>query len=126
MCSGYVVVLYGALSLVSGKVVALTGAALLLFIVGIALAAFLIDYSFVLRKMRVVVAGDELIDLVVAMANGSTINEGFEENMRFLLYVSGENSSYDTDVVRRLLSWKSEAAFWLIYFLSVILFIFCR
>ncbi len=60
--SGYVVVLYGALSLVSGKVVALTGAALLLFIVGIALAAFLIDYSFVLRKMRVVVAGDELIE----------------------------------------------------------------
>jgi hypothetical protein len=97
--SGYVVVLYGALTIIGGTS-GLTatsslgsnrvlGAAILL-IWGFSLSGLAVDYFFLRAKFRVVNDVNALKDLALSIATGKTIPEAEYDALRDLLHISGE------------------------------------
>jgi uncharacterized membrane protein (DUF485 family) len=96
--SGYVVVLYGLLTVLTGKEVQLKrilgGAAevpiFALMAWGISLSALLIDISFILAKVRVVEARNRLSDLALDIARGKKDRTEGAHEMQELLHLSGE------------------------------------
>jgi|ERR1043165_751606 hypothetical protein len=97
--SGYVVVLYSALTILSGKDSLLKGVAsdpMILYILmsaafGISISALLIDISFLLAKLRVVEARDRLSDLALNLAMGKDRSHVAKE-IGSLLHLSGEST----------------------------------
>jgi hypothetical protein len=97
--SGYVVVLYGTLTLVLGK----DGVpnicdmahnfghslALISLIVSLSLSVFLIDFGYVRKKIKIVVAREELIKLACRL-NFDIRNEEDRKTLKELLHIAGE------------------------------------
>jgi hypothetical protein len=92
--TGYVAVLYGALTLLVGTGGAsgiavitsdfLHSVSIFLLIVGFGVTAFIIDFSYVRKKLRVIVARDALIDIALQS------DAEDEEELDILLHVAGE------------------------------------
>jgi hypothetical protein len=100
--SGYVIVLYGALTVLSGKDFQLKGitgetvvlAILIWVALGISLSAFLIDVSFLLAKLRVVEARDTLSDVALNLATGKVERSQVGNEVGDLLHLSGESAKW--------------------------------
>jgi hypothetical protein len=92
--SGYVVVLYGALSLIFGKTaekgVNLTAlnSNMLLLIFGFSLLGYFLDINFRIRQLRVVAATNLLADQALKLATGEAVDRGL---LRELLHIAGES-----------------------------------
>jgi hypothetical protein len=92
--AGYVAILYGALTLLLGVggasgLAVITGdlvhaMSILILILGLSVTAFIVDFSYVRKKLKVIVARDELID--VALKSDALA----EESVRMLLHIAGE------------------------------------
>ena len=125
--SGFVVVVYGAVSLLGGKAFTIPGISLCVIIAGMSLGAFLLDFGFVLRKMRVVVARDQLMDVACELAIRGDIDDEAKESVPTLLHVSGEDAHFDKEVFRRIWPFHWEDIFLVLYFLPllIVLGIFC-
>jgi hypothetical protein len=93
--AGYLAILYGSLGLILGRagspdLQALAtdlpkAVAAISLISGFSLAAFLIDYGYLRKKLKVVVARDELIGYLLGKEDGDRTKK-----LRFLLRISGE------------------------------------
>ena len=93
--AGYLAVLYGSLGLILGKgsspdlqTLAAnlpTAVAAISLISGFSLAAFLIDYGYLRKKLKVVVARDELVGYLLGKEDSDRTKK-----LRFLLRISGE------------------------------------
>jgi hypothetical protein len=92
--SGYVVVLYGALSLIFGKAAergvdfAALNTNMLLLISGFSLLGYFVDISFRIRQLRVVAATNLLADQALKLATGEAVDRGL---LRELLQIAGES-----------------------------------
>ena len=94
--SGYVLLLYGAIGLILGKgdtpnvqdiaSNTLLSVAIFVAIFGFSFSVFLIDLAYVLQKLRVVVARDELMRTLLSAAEPPTF-----KGLRRLLTLSGED-----------------------------------
>jgi hypothetical protein len=92
--SGYLAVLYGSLALILGTsgvpnlhVLAADLArsvAAISLILGFSVAAFLVDFGYLRKKLKVIVARDELLRLALSPGPDK------EAKLRFLLQISGE------------------------------------
>jgi hypothetical protein len=92
--AGYVAILYGALTLLLGVggpsgLAVITGnlvhaVSILILILGLSVTAFIVDFSYVRKKLKVIVARDELID--IALQSGAI----GAESIRILLHIAGE------------------------------------
>ena len=101
--SGYVVVLYGALSLLVGKgldLAALDVEALFL-ICGFSILGYIMDRSFLVRQLRVVVAKNLLTDQAMKLATGENVDAAAVGE---LLHIAGESSrKVDRGILMRTL-----------------------
>jgi hypothetical protein len=97
--SGYVVVLYGALTIVggtSGLIVTPNSdnnrmlAVALLLIWGLSLSGLAVDYFFLRAKFRVVKDANDLKDLALRVARGKNLGDAEYATLRELLQISGE------------------------------------
>jgi len=96
--SGYILVLYGVLTIVAGKESKLpevigsgTTLEVLSYLAGgISVCALLIDLGFVLAKLRVVEARDRLSDLALILAHGRALTGQEIDELYGLLHLSGE------------------------------------
>ena len=98
--SGYIVLLYGALTLLIGKegmpnmfsVITNRSYALSLFslIVGLSLSVFLIDFGYVRKRLKIIAARDKLVDL--ALNQKVTSND-----LKGLLCMAGETAPKNFD-----------------------------
>ncbi|HYY95796.1 MAG TPA: hypothetical protein VE713_14935 [Pyrinomonadaceae bacterium] len=96
--SGYVVVLYGALTILGGKDYRLAEGlgvnTLLVLIAVVSISAFFVDLGFLLSKLRVVEARNSLSDMAFELARGDLkaddLHEKKVEELRRLLHLSGE------------------------------------
>lgn len=96
--SGYIVVLYGALTILAGKESKLpevmgTGTtliALLYLATDISFCALFIDLGFLLSKLRVVEARDRLSDLALNLALGQALTDQEKDELCKLFRLSGE------------------------------------
>ena len=104
--SGYIVVLYGVLTMLGGgdkipwSTIGISVLSVLPLVVwGISLSAFLVDTSFILSKLRVVEARDKLSDLALKLAtmkprtnseDSSAAESAVADAARELLHISGE------------------------------------
>jgi hypothetical protein len=92
--SGYLVVLYGTLTLIFGKTgekgvdFAALNANMLLLISGFSLLGYFIDVSFRIRQLRVVAATNHLADQALKLATGEAVDSGL---LRDLLHIAGES-----------------------------------
>ena len=92
--SGYVVVLYGSLSLLFGKVaekgieIAALDIKTLLLMSGFSLLAYSMDLTFRIRQLRVVDAKNLLSDQAVKLVSGESIDATV---LRELLHIAGES-----------------------------------
>lgn len=97
--SGYVVVLYGTLTLVLGKdgvpnICVITqdsghSLALISLILGLSLSVFLIDFGYVRKKIKFVVAREMLIEFACSL-NFDIRNKEDRERLKELLHIAGE------------------------------------
>jgi hypothetical protein len=103
--SGYVAILYGALSLL-GKETLGSPSLTLLMIYGFSVCAFVVDYSFLRSKLRVVVAKDRLVDVAQQLIAGTEATS--LQDIPALLHISGENPTFpfESDVQGVLWHWK--------------------
>ncbi len=96
--SGYIVVLYGLVTVLAGKdfQLACVGGqaagpvAMTLVAWGVSASAFLVDLGFLLAKLRVVAARNRLADLALALAVGQAGPSCVPDEVRELLHISGE------------------------------------
>ena len=88
--SGYIIVLYGALSLLVGKGLdfAALGIEVLLLVCGFSTLGYIMDFSFLARQLRVVAAKNLLIDQAVELATGENVDV---VTLRELLHIAGES-----------------------------------
>jgi hypothetical protein len=97
--SGYAVVLYGALAIVGGTELNISSilgnsrflVATILLIWGFSLCGFIIDVGFLISKLRVVIASNELYDLALQIALGTVDPRREYSKLRDLLQNSGES-----------------------------------
>jgi hypothetical protein len=95
--SGYIVVLYGGLTILAGKESILPEAigtgttliALFYLATGISVCALFIDLGFLLSKLRVIEARDRLSDLALNLAFGHALSDQEKDELRKLLHLSG-------------------------------------
>lgn len=128
--SGYVVVLYGVLTILSGKdfqVQAITGETMVppIFAVvawGISLSAFLIDINFLLAKLRVVEARNQLSDIALSLATGKGDRSQVVDKLGKLLHLSGESGT----LPKQTLIWSAAWSMLLLYFISPIVITIIR
>jgi hypothetical protein len=96
--AGYLAVLYGLLTILSGKEFQLTDLIgnlpkidiLLYTAISFSLCAFFIDLGFLLSKLRVVQDRNDLSDLALDLALKKTQSEKVKGSLRILLQLSGE------------------------------------
>ena len=96
--SGYVVVLYGAITILGGRESQIAGTlgikatidALVYLTVGMSFCAFFVDLGFLLSKLRVVDARNRLSDHAVKLATGEEMTGDEGDELRKLLHLSGE------------------------------------
>jgi hypothetical protein len=88
--TGYVVVLYGAITLMIGQSKAWTDSILeiLILSIGFSLLGFAVDWNFRLRQLRVVVDREKLIKSAFDIAGGQAVDS---EKIKPLLRMSGES-----------------------------------
>mgnify|MGYP003571214727 CR=1 FL=1 len=88
--TGYVVVLYGAITLLVGQSQSWTDRILeiLILSVGFSLLGFAVDWNFRLRQLRVVVDREKLIKSAFDIAGGQAVDS---EKIKPLLRMSGES-----------------------------------
>jgi hypothetical protein len=112
--SGYVVVLYGALALMGAdnlNVSSNFGNTLFLTIVivlmwGFGISGFLIDMGFLLSKLRVVLASNELYTLALQISLGNLTCAEASDQLKSLLQNSGESlQSVPASVMWNTLRW---------------------
>ena len=92
--AGYVAILYGGLTLLLGVggasgLAVITGdlvhaVSILILILGLSATSFIIDFSYVRKKLRVIVARDALIDIALR----SDVAD--KDTVRVLLHIAGE------------------------------------
>lgn len=100
--SGYVVVLYGALALMGGanlNISSILGnaqflAAVVIMMWGFSISGFMIDMGFLLSKLRVVLASNELYGLALQIALGNLTCAQASDVLQPLLQNSGESSRH--------------------------------
>jgi hypothetical protein len=100
--SGYVIVLYGAITLFGAnesKLPAIIGIdattdTLFYLTVGVSLCALLIDFGFVLSKVRVVDARNKLSDHALKLATGKEVSRTEADRLQKLLHLSGEAATW--------------------------------
>jgi len=98
--TGYVLVLYGLISLLTGtesKMIGALGSGPLLarlfwISLGISFCAFIIDMAFLLSKLRVVAARNRLGELALVMANGPGLDAEQMKELPVLLHLAGEEA----------------------------------
>lgn len=117
--SGYVAVLYGALSLFGKEVLSLPLLTLAL-ICGFSLCAFIIDYSFLRSKVQVVVAKDKLADIALQFV--SKAEDAQFKDLSYLLHNSGEDPTFrfESDVHRILWNWNGAGRVLILYVVTPI------
>jgi hypothetical protein len=112
--SGYILILYGALTLVLGRqgvpdicvLLHSSGNSLALFslIVGLSVSVFLLDRGYVCKRLKIVAARDRLIDLVCkcepehkgqVKAGTASNNDEKKADIFSLLHVAGETAPED-------------------------------
>jgi hypothetical protein len=99
--SGYVVVLYGALTILGGTsgLIAIPNAARnrmlfagMLLVCGFSLCGLVVDFFFLRAKFRVINDTNELQDLALGVATGNRTIETEYHRLRELLHISGERA----------------------------------
>jgi hypothetical protein len=127
--SGYVVVLYGTLTILggtSGLVNVSTAASnrmllvAVLLVCGFSVCGLVVDFFFLTAKYRVVNDADALMDLALRVATGKTNIEAEYNVLRELLHISGEKPKKVP--MAQLLQAGSSIA--LIYLISPVLAVF--
>ncbi len=90
--SGYVLVLYGTLSLIMGKQINLEALdpKHLFLVAGFSLLGYILDKTFRVRQLRVVTARDLLISQAMKLATGEKVDNATITN---LLYIAGESGN---------------------------------
>jgi hypothetical protein len=94
--TGYAVVLYGALTLIIGKEGSRSFAespqhmVLILLVVGLSLSVFLIDLSYVRKKLKFVVAREMLIELAFKSDRDLETSDEDRDRLKAILHVAGE------------------------------------
>ena len=85
--AGYAVILYGVLTLIAGKSETITtfNSFSIFLIWGLSLIMFIIDLSFRLRQVRVIIAINELIDITIKRTG-----EDCNDKIRNLLHIAGD------------------------------------
>lgn len=94
--AGYVAILYGGLTLLLGVggasgIAVITGdlvhaVSILILILGLSATSFIIDFSYVQKKLRVIVARDALIDIALQP------DVADKDTVQVLLHIAGETS----------------------------------
>ncbi len=114
--TGYAVFLYGALGIIGGLVSnnilrlnAMTAYSIIILIFGFSSFAALIDYSFMVSKLRVVNYRDRLIELAYSRAKDGDIDNQNEKELLECLKNSGER--------RESIDWSKRTGFWRLLFL---------
>jgi len=90
--TGYIAILYGALTLLVGSESGIEGftrefqhaVSIFLLIVGFSATAFIIDFSYLRKKLRVIVARDALMDIALP---AQAVDEAM---LKILLHIAGE------------------------------------
>jgi hypothetical protein len=108
--SGYVLVLYGALSLLGYDVRDSPWLAFV-FVLSFSILAFAIDYSFLHSRLRVVAAQNRLMDVALDLASGAT--NITTDALRDVLHVSGDNPELAAEA-RRLI-WTPQNALLIVF-----------
>lgn len=99
--AGYLAVLYSLLTVLSGKDFELQDVlgdvakieVLFYTAISFSLCAFFIDLGFLLSKLRVVEARNDLSDIAIALASSGSTTEKVKERLKALLHLSGEAPS---------------------------------
>jgi len=112
--SGYIMILYGALTILGGKELtfnvplgnSLLPLIILMLVWGFSVCAFLADFTFQQSKLRVVTKCNRLYDLAVDMSGGTKSKGDMEVELRALLHLAGESrNKVDSKLLKSTLIW---------------------